>query len=94
MALSGHSYDLYQDQFFTQVRYSIRKVLSQGKSLFFPIPPRAEELVYNFLRAHYTDPFMEWKESPEYQALSKLGFALESINPVIDDCYHRIIRGK
>jgi hypothetical protein len=89
-SLSGHSYDLYEERFLSQVRSSIRKVLGQGKGLFFTLPQRAEELVYNFLKVHYADPIMNWEESDERKSLSELGCELESLNPIIDDCYERI----
>ncbi|GHU79362.1 hypothetical protein FACS189462_4970 [Spirochaetia bacterium] len=89
-ALSGHSYDLYQERFLTRARPAIRKILSAGKGRFFNLPEKAEDLVYNFLRDHYTDPYMNWAESKERAELTALGFALESLNPVIDECYKAV----
>jgi hypothetical protein len=88
--LSGHSYDLYQDRFLTHVRQAIRKVLSSGRGIFFALGEDAEDLVYNFLEAHYSDPYMNWAESAERKELAALGFELESLNSIIDECYKRL----
>ncbi|MDR1446333.1 MAG: hypothetical protein LBI90_05490 [Treponema sp.] len=88
--LSGRSYDLYQDRFLTHVRQAIRKVLSSGRGIFFTLGEDAEDLVYNFLEAHYSDPYMNWAESAERRELAALGFELESLNSIIDECYKRL----
>jgi hypothetical protein len=87
--LSGRSYDLYQDRFLAYARPAIRKVLGDGRGLFFKIPEKAENLIYHFLKAHYADPYMNWKDSQERQALAAMGFNLESLIAIIDDCYRR-----
>ncbi|MDR2159737.1 MAG: hypothetical protein LBP23_06695 [Treponema sp.] len=88
--LSGRSYDLYQDRFLGNVRPAIRKVLGEGKGLFFRIPEDAENLIYDFLENHYSDPFMDWAGSEERKTLKEMGFDLPSLNPVIDECYGRL----
>jgi hypothetical protein len=88
--LSGRSYDLYQDRFLAHARPAIRKNLGAGKGLFFKISEQAEDLVYNFLKGHYADPYMNWKDSEERQTLAAMGFDLESLIPIIDDCYRRL----
>jgi hypothetical protein len=88
--LSGRSYDVYQDRFLAKARGAIRKILGAGRGLFFALPEEAEDLVYQFLRVHYSDPYMNWGESEEKTALEKLGFTLESLNPVIDECYRSL----
>jgi hypothetical protein len=88
--LSGRSYDVYQDRFLAKVRGAIRRVLGAGRGLFFTLPEEAEDLVYTFLRVHYSDPYMNWAESEEKTALEKLGFPLDSLNPVIDECYRSL----
>ncbi|MDR2304123.1 MAG: hypothetical protein LBE10_06005 [Treponema sp.] len=88
--LSGRSYDLYQDRFLTHVRQAIRKVLSSGRGIFFTLSEDAEDLVYNFLETHYSDPYMNWAESDERKELTVLGFELESLNSIIDECYKRL----
>jgi hypothetical protein len=88
--LSGRSYDLYQDRFLGHVRPAIRKVLGEGRGLFFRIPEEAENILYDFLKDHYSDPFMDWAGSEERKALEEMGFAIASLNPVIDECYGRL----
>jgi hypothetical protein len=85
--LSGRSYDLYQDLFLAKARRAIRNVLGAGKGRFFKPPERAESLIYNFLKNHYSDPYMNWEESEDRKTLAALGFELDSLIPVIDDCY-------
>jgi hypothetical protein len=88
--LSGRSYDVYQDRFLARVRGSIRKVMGERKGLFFNLPENAEDLIYHFLKDHYADPYMNWEESEERKTLEKLGFSLESLIPIIDECYRRL----
>jgi hypothetical protein len=85
--LSGRSYDVYQDRFLAKSRPAIRKVLGAGRGLFFALPEEAEDLVYNFLKVHYADPYMNWEGSDDRAALAGMGFELESLNLVIDECY-------
>jgi hypothetical protein len=89
-ALSGRSYDVFRELFLAKVRRVIRKTLSAGRGLFFTPPGEAEDLVYNFLKTHYADPYMNWAESEERAALAAYGFDLESLNPIIDECYRRL----
>jgi hypothetical protein len=88
--LSGRSYDIYQDRFLAKARPAIRRVLGAGRGLFFTLSEEAEDLVYNFLQDHYSDPYMNWGGSPERTALSNLGYNLETLNPVIDECYRNL----
>ncbi|MDR1931103.1 MAG: hypothetical protein LBQ44_10830, partial [Treponema sp.] len=88
--LSGRSYDVYQDRFLAKVRNAIRKVLGTGKGLFFNLPEEAENLVYLFLKEHYSDPYMDWEGSVERKNLIALGFDLPSLYPVIDECYRTL----
>jgi hypothetical protein len=88
--LSGRSYDVYEDRFLTKARASIRKVLGAGKGLFFNLPEEAEDLVYNFLRDHYSDPYMDWEDSADRKNLLAMDFDLPSIHPVIDECYRTL----
>jgi hypothetical protein len=88
--LSGRSYDVYEDRFLSKARSSIRKVLGTGKGLFFNLPEEAEDMVYNFLRDHYSDPYMDWEASADRKNLLTMGFDLPSINPVIDECYRSL----
>jgi hypothetical protein len=90
--LSGRSYDVYRDRFLAKARAAVRAVLSKTRprSLFASIPEEAEELVFGFLRDHYSDPYMDWEGGEQKKRLRELGFELESLDPVIEDCYHRL----
>ena len=85
--LSGRSYDVYQDRFFAKARTAIRRVLGKRRGPFFSIPEEVEDLLYSFLRDHYTDPYMNWEESTERKMLLTLGFDLPSVQGIIDECY-------
>ena len=85
--LSGRSYDVYEDRFLAKARVAVRKVLGTGRGLFFSLPEEAEDLVYNYLRDHYSDPYMDWENSQEKRTLMGMGFDLPSVNPIIDECY-------
>ncbi|GHV85683.1 hypothetical protein AGMMS50230_12910 [Spirochaetia bacterium] len=88
--LSGRSYDVYEDRFLAKARNAIRKTLGTGKGLFFNLPEEAEDLVYNFLRDHYSDPYMDWEDSADRKNLLTMGFDLPSLHPVIDECYRTL----
>ncbi|MDR2181573.1 MAG: hypothetical protein LBN92_02725 [Treponema sp.] len=88
--LSGRSYDVYQDRFHAKSRGAIRKVLGAGRGLFFNLPEEAEDLIFNFLRNHYSDPYMDWEKSPDRKNLLEMGYDLPSLDPVIDECYRTL----
>jgi hypothetical protein len=88
--LSGRSYDLYRERFFTHVRPVIRKHLGAGHGIFFTPPEEAENLVFNFLKSSYDDPFMNWAESEDRENLAALGFELDSLYPIIDECFGKL----
>jgi hypothetical protein len=88
--LSGHSYDVYHDRFMAKAIPSIRKILGAGRGIFFSLPEKAENLIYHFLEDHYSDPYMNWAESEERDALRKMGFNLESLEPVILECFKQL----
>jgi hypothetical protein len=88
--LSGRSYDVYQDRFHAKSRGAIRKVLGAGRGIFFNLPEEAEDLVFNFLRNHYSDPYMDWEKSPDRKNLLVMGYDLPSLDPVIDECYRTL----
>ncbi len=92
--LSGRSYDIYRDLFFSKVRLSIRTHLvgsrQEGKHGFFAaVPEEVENLVYDFLNANYASPFMNWEASEERQKLRSSGYDLASLDGIIEDCYRR-----
>jgi hypothetical protein len=88
--LSGRSYDVFHERFMAKAMPSIRKILGAGRGMFFTPPIEAENLVFNFLQDHYSDPYMNWKESKERTALQKMGFTLESLEPVIAECFKQL----
>ena len=92
--LSGRSYDVYRDRFLAKVRTSIRTVLVKNKStqrgLFASVPEEAEDLIFTFLRDHYADPYMDWAGGLQRERLRELGFTLETLDPVIEDCYRNL----
>jgi hypothetical protein len=88
--LSGRSYDVYHDRFLAMARPAIRKVMGAGRGLFFNLPEEAEDLLFNFLKSHYSDPYMNWTKSGEKAELRELGFELESLDPIIDECFRRL----
>ncbi|QQO09751.1 hypothetical protein [Breznakiella homolactica] len=88
--LSGRSYDLYQDRFLAKTRAAIRKQLGTRKGFIYTLPEEAENLVFSFLRDHYSDPFMDWADSGERKRLADLGFDVGSLNPIIDEVYRRL----
>jgi hypothetical protein len=81
---------VYQDRFLARARGAIRKIMGSGKGLFFTLPQVAEDLIYNFLKNHYADPYMNWEKSQEKKTLEGLGFTLDSLIPIIDECYRRL----
>ncbi|MDR1351742.1 MAG: hypothetical protein LBK05_00555 [Treponema sp.] len=85
--LSGRSYDVFQDRFLAHVRPAIRKMLGANRGRFFNVPLQAEDIVFDFLKNHYSDPYMNWEESSERASLLEIGFELSSLIPVIDECY-------
>ncbi len=93
-ALSGRSYDVYQDRFIAKLRPSIRNVmLKQNKKktfLFASFPQEYEDILFNFLHEHYNDPFMDWENSPEREKLENNGWHLESLDPIIEDCFKKL----
>lgn len=92
--LSGRSYDVFQDRFLAKARSAVRSVLASHKrgprALFASVPLEAENLVFNFLKEHYDDPYMDWEGSDERKQLSEHGFDLDSLEPVIANCYQRL----
>ncbi len=92
--LSGRSYDVYRDRFIAKARPSIRTVLAKRKNahrgIFATVPEEAEEIVFAFLRDHYADPYMDWEGGSEKKRLAELGFDLESLDPVIEDCFRNL----
>jgi hypothetical protein len=88
--LSGRSYDVSHDPFMDKVMPVIRNILKTGRGLFFSPPVEAENLIFKFLRDHYSDPYMNWAESEERNTLKSMGFDLESLEPIIRECFRKL----
>jgi hypothetical protein len=92
--LSGSSYDVYRDRFFDKLYSAIRSVLQQKRegrvSLFSSVPKEAEEAVYLFFKEHYDNPRADWQESSHRSELQKHGYDLDTLDPVIEECYRRL----
>jgi hypothetical protein len=92
--LSGRSYDVYQERFLAKVRPAIRRVLADhrggGRQLFVAVSLEAEEIVFQFLKDHYADPYMDWERSAARTRLAASGFELPAIDPVIEDGFRRL----
>lgn len=85
---TGKSYTVYKELFFRGIRPSIRAVLSSSASkkgiLFGSRQNEAEEIVYDYLYEHYSDPYQNWKDSEERRRAEALGYALPALEPVIE----------
>jgi hypothetical protein len=92
--LSGKAYDVYRQLFLEGVRADIHRILLASKArrlrLFDDSANEAEDIVYAFLSAHYSDPYMDWEASPEKSKVEALGFVLPSLDPIIESWYRRI----
>ncbi len=92
--LSGRVYDVYHDIFLERVRGAIHEELGKQKkkpaTLFDDRMNRAEDLVYRFMEENYTNSYMDWTGSPEHAQVAELGFAIDSLESIIDSCYRKI----
>ena len=92
--LSGRTYDVYKEIFLVKVRDHIHRTLltSQTRShgIFGADANDAEDQVYGFITAHYDDPFMDWENSAERDAVEALGFAMPSLMPIIEACFKKL----
>jgi len=86
--MTGKTYTVYRDLFFSGIRPSIRTVLSQvashKTSIFDTRQNSAEELIYGYLDRHYSNPWQDWTNSPERKKLSEMGYEIESLEPIIE----------
>ncbi len=87
--MTGKSYTVYKELFFKGIRPSIRATLaaSSGKrgNLFGSKQNAAEELVFGFLSAHYSDPYQNWERSVERSEAHALGYDIPAIEPIIEN---------
>lgn len=86
--ISGETYTVYREMFFQEIRSSIRGELSscaikKGGRFFGIRQNEAEDIVFNYLEAHYDDPYQNWETSGEKTKIESLGFRLKSIDSVI-----------
>lgn len=92
--LSGRGYDVYKDVFLAKLRLPIREVLLSRKIKSATVSRedinKAENLVYDYMESNYSNAFMDWPQSANRQTLLKLGFELESLDPIIENCYKKI----
>lgn len=93
-SLSGKAYDVYKELFLEKVRDHIHRALlanpTRSHNLFDTAANEAEDQVYGFIVAHYDDPFMDWTRSAERAAVETLGFAMPSLDPVIEACFKKL----
>ncbi|GAB1484280.1 hypothetical protein MASR2M78_30980 [Treponema sp.] len=88
--LSGRSYDVYEERFLSKSRVAIRSVLGEGRGRFPNVPQEVEELIFAFLRDHYSDPYMNWQESEQKKRVEELGYSLDTIDTIIEAAYKRL----
>ncbi|GAB1431462.1 hypothetical protein MASR2M29_00870 [Spirochaetota bacterium] len=92
--LSGKGYDVYRDVFLASLRPSIRETLSAGKSKSPAISRedinKAENLVFDFMEKNYSNAYMDWLSSADKLEVRKLGFELDSLDDIIENCYKKI----
>lgn len=85
---TGKTYTVYKELFFRSIRPSIRAILSSSRtvksSMFGNNQNDAEEQVYGFLDDHYSDPYLNWNDSPEREETKKLGYDIPEIEPLIE----------
>ncbi len=92
--LSGKAYDVYRQLFLEGVRADIHRTLLASRTkksrLFDDSANAAEDIIFAFLASHYADPYMDWEASAEKAKVEGLGFALPSLDPIIEAWYRRI----
>ena len=93
-SLSGKAYDVYREIFLEGVRSHIHRYLLDNQTrthgLFDTMSNEAEDLIFGFMATHYDDPFMDWEHSAEHSAVESFGFALPSLDPIIEACFKRL----
>lgn len=86
--MTGKTYTVYRDLFFSGIRPSIRTVLSRAAtrktSIFDTRQNSAEELVYSYLDLQYSNPWQDWTNSAERKKLKEMGYEIESLEPIIE----------
>lgn len=92
--LSGRAYDVYRNIFFERVRNHIHAELLRCRmktgASHGDDTNAAENIVYEFLEANYTNAYMDWRGSGECEKVRGLGFELSSLDEIIKSCYGKI----
>ncbi|MBN1242846.1 MAG: hypothetical protein JXA15_09085 [Spirochaetales bacterium] len=92
--LSGRAYDVYRDSFATHAPAAVEEVISAArgkrKSIFDDSATKAERIILDFLSRNYANPFMDWENSEARSRVAELGYALPSLEPVIQAAWKRI----
>lgn len=84
--LTGKSYAVYKDLFFQNIRPSIRAILAEAGGKDKPFGSRqnaAEQLIYDYLHAHWNDPYQQWDKSAERDKTRSLGYGMDGLEPII-----------
>jgi hypothetical protein len=85
---TGKTYTVYKELFFRKIRPAIREVLASSTSrkgdVFGNRQNDAEEIIYQYLFAHYADPYQNWKDSIERKQIEAQGYAVPEIEPIIE----------
>ncbi len=93
--ISGRSYDVFQDLFFSKVRTFIQDALHKAR-----IPGAkglgdklnmAEDLVYACMKKNYLNTYFDWPNSHEYKQLKEYGFDLQTLDGIIEHCMLQIL---
>jgi hypothetical protein len=92
--ISGRSYDVYRDIFLENLGPSIRAYLTDNrthKRLIFDTSLNAsEEIILNFIKTNYDNPFMDWAGSQDRLRVEDLGYSVPDLLPIIEDCYRKL----
>lgn len=92
--LSGRAYDVYRDIFLSHVRSHIRASLLKhrvkGDGGSREDTNKAENIIYEYIEANYTNAYMDWNNSEHKSSIRALGFDMPSLDGIIEDCYRKI----
>ncbi len=91
--LSGRAYDVYKELFLASVRSHIHAALLQHRTrtgISGDDINRAENIVYEFMERNYANTYMDWTASEQRTSIGELGVSLESLDGIIEACYHKI----
>ncbi|HOT58128.1 MAG TPA: hypothetical protein P5519_07085 [Spirochaetia bacterium] len=93
--ISGRSYDVFQDLFFSKVRTFIQDALHKARIPGSKVPGdklnMAEDLVYACMKKNYLNTYFDWPNSHEYRQLKEYGFDLQTLDGIIEHCMLQIL---